>query len=117
MGHARLQILSRFFGKHILVQMRYGAVDLLHDSAKIADERAAFAGKIVDTGLTCSVEISVWLQKFCRHAWRHGNADKPVTQQTRAADGEFAPFRNFHVIVNLQRDGNAVTFTNKTRTV
>src|SRR6266403_3926686 len=115
MRNARPKILGRLFGKHVVVQSRHGGVDLLDNTAKIANQRTAFAGEIVDTGLTRAIEIGVWLQEFCRHTGWHGDTDKAIAKQTGTANGEFASLWNFHVIINLQGDGDAVSFADQTR--
>src|SRR5437762_1116684 len=114
MRNARPEILGSLFGKHVFVQPPHGGVDLLNNTAKIANQRAAFAGEIVDTGLTRAIEIGVWLQEFCRHTGWHGDTDKAIAKQTGTANSKFAFLRNFHVIINLQRDGDTVSFADQT---
>src|SRR5207237_8125939 len=104
MRNARPEILASLFGKHVFVQPRHGGVDLLDNTAKIANQRAAFAGEIVDTGLTRTIEISVWLQEFCRHTGSHGATNKAITKQTGTANRKFASVCNYQVIINVQTD-------------
>src|SRR5438093_12778348 len=92
-----------------------GRVDLLVNAPQVAHERAAVAGKIVDAGLARAVEVGVWLQKVFRHARWHGDTDKAIAKQTGTANGEFASLWNFHVIINLQLDGDTVSFADQTR--
>src|SRR5438552_18797071 len=110
MRNARPEILGSLFGEHGFVQRRHGGVDRLDNTAKIANQRAAFAGEIVDTGLTRTIEIGVWLQEFCRHTGWHGDTNKAIAKQTGTANRKFASVWNCHVIINLQLDRDTVSF-------
>src|SRR5437016_11175060 len=115
MRDARLEVLGACFGKHILIQPRDGSVDLLDNAAQVAHQRAAFASEIVNAGIARAVEVSVWLQKGFRRAGRHRDTDKAIAEQAGTADREFASLRNFHVIINLERNRDTVAFANETR--
>src|SRR6266513_2448377 len=115
MRNARLEILRRLFGENILIQARHSGVEFLDNATQVANQRPAFTSEIVDTGLTRAIEVSIWLQEFCRRAGWHSDTDEAISQQTRTPNREFTAIRNFNVIVNLQRNGNAVAFADQTR--
>src|SRR5205823_14868010 len=102
MRNARPEILGSLFGKHVFVQPRHGGVDLLNNTAKIANQRAAFAGEIVDTWLTRAIEIWVWSQVFCRGTGWRRDTDKASAKHTGTAFATFAFLRHFYVLINVQ---------------
>src|SRR5207249_1002096 len=109
MLHACLQILHVLGGKSFLIQ-------LLHCPSKVTQESTTLSRDVVNAGFSSAADVGIWLEKSLRLTWRHHYVYEAIAQQAGTSDGEFARFRNFDVIINLQRYVDPLPFADHSRT-